>query len=154
MNMGNEILKDTCPQRFYDKSGIIKDTLPIIIAVVIVALFSGNLFSKAGINSLINLIIEVCFIFTFGIVFYFLFAKIKSKFSETYISVCENGICGVKDAGGFKNEPFCYEYWQINGVVSKGEKLLVDTVDGRFVILLENSENTARLINAMVKRGK
>ena len=74
----------------------------------------------------------------------------KKNLSETCISVCENGIYGIRAVAGFKKIPFCIEYYQIKRAVPKGDRLLVDTKESSFVIILENSENTADLINTML----
>ena len=39
-----------CPEKYYAKGSVVKDSIPTIIAIVIVAFFSGNLFNGSGMN--------------------------------------------------------------------------------------------------------
>lgn len=145
--MGSEIKRDMCPEKYYAKGSIIKDTIPTIIALVIVAFFSGNLFNGSGINIVITIIIEAVFVcLMFGFVF-FMFKGLKKRMSETYISMCKNGVCGVCP-NGFKNKTFELPYNEITKMVIKGERLFLYSNKGNVTLTLRDAAGTASLIKS------
>ena len=146
--MGNEIKRDMCPEKYYAKGSIIKDSIPTIIALVIVAFFSGNLFNGSGLNVAITILIEAVFVcLMYGFIF-FMFKGMKTRLAETYISVCENGVCGVCPLNGYKNKTFELSYNEITKMVVKGERLFLYSNKGNVALTLRDAAGTAAHIKS------
>lgn len=145
-DFGNELLRDQCPKKYYSKNSLYKDIIPVIVAAVVISFFSGNLFISSGLSWLISLLIEIGFIVLFSIVFYFLFAGIKKRLSETYISVREKGIYGIYAVNGYKNATFSIPYEDIRFISYQGEKAVIETNQGKLIFVLENVSETVELI--------
>ena len=144
--MGDEIKRDKCPEKYYANSNVFKDTFPTIIALLVVAFFSGNLLNGSGFNIVITLIIEFVFIgLMYGFIT-FMFKGIKTRLSETYISVCEKGVSGICQLNGYKNRTFELMYNEINKVDVKGERLFLYSKKGNVVLILRDTSETASLI--------
>ncbi len=147
MNLGNEIKRDSCPQKYCAKGSIIKDSIPTIIALVIVAFFSGTLFNDSGMDMALTIIIEVLFAgLMYGLVF-LMFANMKKRLAETYISLCEEGFCGICQAG-FKNRNFEQSYFDIKRVLVKGERLFIYPATGVIALTLNDAAGVAAIIKS------
>lgn len=144
--MGNELKRDMCPEKYYAKGSIIKDTLPTVIALIVVAFFSGSMFNGSGLNAVITILIEVVFVFAFYGFIFFMFKGMKQRLSETYISVCENGVCGVCTLNGYKNKTFELSYGEITKMTVKGERLFLYSGKGNVILTLKDATDTAALI--------
>ena len=70
--------------------------------------------------------------------------------AQTYISVCENGVCGVCTANGFKNKPFSMVYGEITQVKVKGERLLLYRGKERVELTLNDAAATGELIQQKI----
>ena len=146
--MGNEIKRDMCPEKYYAKGSVIKDSIPTIIALVIVAFFSGNLFNGSGLGIAITILIEAVFVcFMYGFIF-LMFKGMKKRLAETYISVSENGVCGVCPLNGYKNKTFELTYDEITKMVVKGERLFLYSKKGTVALTLRDAAGTAALIKS------
>lgn len=146
--MGNEIKRDMCPEKYYAKGSVIKDSIPTIIALVIVAFFSGNLFNGSGLNTAITILIEAVFVcLMYGFIF-IMFKGMKTRLAETYISVCENGVCGVCPLNGYKNKTFELSYNEITKMVVKGERLFLYSSKGNVALTLRDAAGTSDLIKS------
>ncbi len=146
--MGNEIKRDMCPEKYYAKGSIITDSIPTIIALVIVAFFSGNLFNGSGLNIAITILIEAVFVcLMYGFIF-IMFKGMKKRLAETYISVCENGVCGICPLNGYKNKTFELSYNEITKMVVKGERLFLYSQKGNVALTLRDAAGTAALIKS------
>lgn len=145
--MGNEIMRDKCPEKYCSKGSVIKNSIPTIIAVLLVAYFSGDLFKGSGMQTAVVIAIEVAVVVSIYGMFYLFMNGVKKRLAETYISVCENGICGVCPINGYKNREFSYTYAEVTKVTQKGERLFIDTASGRVVLTLTNATVVAELIN-------
>ena len=143
---GAEILKSSCPEKYLRKSSLISDCLSTFVAFLIVAYFSGNLFKAGGLNSVTIIIIEAVVILFFTVLTYFLFKGVKKRLSETYISICENGICGIRAVNGFKNAPFSVSYDGITKISHKSDRVYIDSNQGKIILTLNNAEEAVRLI--------
>ncbi len=147
MNLGNEIKRDSCPQKYCAKSSVIKDSIPTIIALVIVAFFSGSLFNGSGMDIAVTIIIEVLFVvLMYGFVF-LMFGNMKKRLAETYISLCEEGFCGVCQAG-FKNRNFEHSYSDIKRILVRGERLFIYPEVGVIALTLNDATGVAELIKS------
>ena len=147
MNLGNELKRDACPEKYYKPSGLIKDTIPTLISLIIVAFFSGSLFNGGGINTVVTVLIEIVFIGLVYTCIYFMFKGTRKRLSETYISVCENGICGVYPVTGMKNKAFSLRYDEIKKLTAKRELLTICTEKETIRLTLSDASATAALIN-------
>ena len=148
--MGNEIKRDQCPEKYCKKGNLIVDALPVLVASLLVAYFSGNLFKGSGMETAIVIIVEVVFIFGIYGLFYWLMGGMKKRLAETYISVCENGICGVCPINGYKNRSFSHTYAEITKVTVKGERMFIDTASGRIALTLNDAKGVGDIINAKI----
>lgn len=148
MNLGNELKKDYCPEKYYAKGSIIKESMPTIVALVIVAFFSGNMFGASGMNMAVTIIIEAIFVIGLYALMYVLFKGMKKRLAETYISVCENGVCGICPVNGYKNRNFESSYEDINKMEVKGERLFLYTKSGNVCLTLKDAKGTAELIKS------
>ncbi len=147
MNLGNEIKRDSCPEKYCAKGSIIKDSIPTVIALVIVAFFSGNLFSGSGLNIAITIIIEAVFVCGMYALVYLAFGGMKKRLAETYISLCENGLCGICQAGR-KNRSFEYSYSDIKRISVKGERLFIYPETGVIALTLKDAAGVATIIKS------
>lgn len=146
--MGNEIKRDMCPEKYYAKGSIITDSIPSFIALVIVAFFSGNLFNGSGLNIAITILIEAVFVcLMYGLIF-IMFKGMKKRLAETYISVCENGVCGICPLNGYKNKTFELSYNEITKMAVKGERLFLYSKNGNVALTLTDASGTAALIKS------
>ncbi len=145
-DFGIELFKDQCPEKYYCKSSLYKDIVPVIIAAVIVAFFSGNLLISSGLGWLVSLLIEVGFILLFSLMFYVLFGGIKKRLSQTYISIREKGICGIYAVNGYRNAPFQIPYEDITYVSYQGDRAVIETKQGKLTFVLEQVSKTVELI--------
>ena len=147
--MGNEIKKDMCPEKYYEKGSIVKDSIFPLIALLIVSVFSGNLLSEGGISVVVSIVIEVVIVcIIYGLIFLML-KGMKKRLKETYISVCEKGVCGVCPLNGYKNKNFELYYNEITKVVVKGERLFLYSKKGNVILTLKDTLNTAELIKSL-----
>ena len=152
--MGNEIKRDMCPEKYYAKGSVVKETFPTIIALIIFALFNGSLLNKSGINIILTIIIEIIVCCVIYVLIYFLFKGAKSRLAETYISVCENGVCGICGAKGYKNKNFDLLYSEIDKLVVKGERLFLYSKKGTVILTLKDAPGTSALIMSKNNKGK
>lgn len=119
--LGNKLKRDFCLPKYCSQRSVFAESVPPLIAVVIVAFFSGNLFNASGMDLAITLVIEIIFAaLLYGFAF-IMFRGMKRRLAETYISVCENGVCGICPQNGYKNREFSLRYSEITKVVVKGE---------------------------------
>lgn len=146
--MGNEIKRDMCPEKYCSTASVFKDSISTMIALVIVAVFSGSFFNESGLDIAVTIIIEVTVVALFYGLIFILFKGMKKRLAETYISVCENGICGVCPMNGFKNRTFQLSYDEINKMVVKGERLFLYSQKGNVALTLNDAPGTAELIKA------
>ena len=147
MYLSNEIKRDSCPQKHCVKGNTIKDSIPTIIALIIVAFFSGSLFNGSGMDMALTIIIEVLFVgLMYGFVF-LMFENMKKRLAETYISLCEEGFCGICQAG-FKNRKFEHSYSDIKRVLVKGERLFIYPANGVIALTLNDAAGVAAIIKS------
>ena len=146
--MGTELKRDTCPMKYCKKGSLLGDSLPVIGAMIIVALFSGNLFISAGINTIVSIIIEAVFIIAIYSIFYVMFGKVKDCLAETYISVCKNGVCGICHVNGFKNVAFELTYAEITKMIVSRDRLTLFSAKGRVPLTLNDAQGVAAIIRS------
>ena len=153
MQLGNELKRDFCPPKYCSQGSVFVESIPTLIAVVIVAFFSGNLFNASGMDLAITLVIEIIFAaLLYGFTF-IMFRGTKKRLAETYISVCENGVCGICPQNGFKNREFSLLYSEITKVVVKGERLFLYSRKGNVVLTLQSAGETSALIQTKISEG-
>lgn len=146
--MGNEIKRDSCPAKYCDKGSLIKDSLSTLAAALIVAYFSGNLFHASGLNIAVTILIEAAVVLVLYGMTFFLFKGVKKRLAETYISVCEGGICGICPQNGFKNKEFSLTYDQISKLTVRGDRLILHSQQGVVNLTLTDAAGTAALIRS------
>lgn len=143
-DLGNEIKKVRCPDKYCSTKFTAGDFLPILLASIVVAYFSGTLLSAGGINIILTVLIET--VFVVGMCFFtnILFKGVKKRLAETYISICENGICGIWAVNGYKNAEFKALYGEITKVTYRGDRVVITTNHGKIVLTLNDvTENVA-----------
>lgn len=144
--MGNELKRDVCPPKYCAKGSVIKDTIPSVLALVVVALYSGNLFRQSGMDIAVTLMVEILFVaLLYGFVF-LMMKGIKKRLAETYISVCEEGVQGICSANGFKNKSFALAYGEITKMTVKGERLFLYSAKGTVALTLTDVPGIAQAI--------
>lgn len=144
--MGNEIKRDMCPEKYYAQGSVFKESVPTIIALIIVAFFSGDMFNRGGIDIVVTIIIEAAVVLIlYGAIFMFLKGN-KTRLAQTYISVCEYGVCGVCPLNGYKNKNFWLLYNEISDVSIKRDRLFINSDKGKVILTLRDAEGTASLI--------
>ena len=146
--MGKELRRAFCPPKYCKQGSVFAESLPTLVALVIVAFFSGSLFQAGGVNFAITVVIEILFAGLMYGFFFLFFRGMKKRLGETYISVCENGVCGVCPVNGFKNREFSLLYSQIDTITAKGERLIINAKEGNVVLTLENAPGICSLIQA------
>ena len=146
MDLGQEILRDKCPEKYCSKNSFFSDILPILLASVVVAIMSGTMFNKAGINIFTTVVMDVLVIMFLCGLFLVLFSGVKKRLAQTYISVCEKGICGIRAINGYKNGMFEIVYADILKVTNKGERVIIETKIGKIIMTLSKAEETVNLI--------
>lgn len=153
MQLGNELKRDFCPPKYCSQGSVFSESIPTLIAVVIVAFFSGNLFNASGMDMAITIVIEIVFAaLLYGFTF-IMFRKMKKRLAETYISVCEKGVCGICPQNGYKNRAFSLCYSEITKVVVKGERLFLYSEKGNVVLTLQGAGETSALIQNKMSEG-
>ena len=60
--MGNEIKRDICPEKYYSISSVLKNCMPSVIAVMIVAFFSCSMIKENGSTFRKAIRIEIIFV--------------------------------------------------------------------------------------------
>ncbi len=149
MNLGNEIMRDSCPEKYSKAGSLFKETVPVIVALVLVSLWSGSLFQGGGVGGAITLIIEIVFVAGMYAFLFFVLKGSKKRLSETYISICENGVCGVCPFNGFKNRDYCVSYNSITKVVVKKDQLFIYSKGDRTAVFtLHKAREAAALIQS------
>ena len=151
--MGNELKRDFCPPKYCATKNVFAESIPTLIAVVIVAFFSGNMFSAGGMDMAVTIIIEIVFAAVLYGFSFLLFRGMKKRMAETYISVCENGVCGICPKNGYKNREFSLRYNEITKVNAKGERLVLNSRKGNVVLTLQSAGETAEMIKAKMSEG-
>lgn len=150
MQMGNELKRDFCPPKYCSQGNAFADSIPTLIAVVLVAFFSGSLFDASGMDFAMTLVIEIVFAAALYGFAFVMFRGMKKRLAETYISVCENGVCGICPQNGYKNREFFLLYSEISKVAVKGERLLLHSPKGNVALTLQNAGETSALIQTKV----
>ncbi|MBE6911542.1 MAG: hypothetical protein E7473_03360 [Ruminococcaceae bacterium] len=145
--LGAELMKVGCPKKYCAKPNLLSDILPILISSIIVAYFSGNLLNAGGFTFVTTLIIEGVFVAFCLSFFYFSFKGVRQRLSETYMSVRENGIYGIRAVNGYKNATFELEYSSITSCTSKTDRIFIKTKDEKIVMTLEKAAEVTALIN-------
>lgn len=146
--MGNEIKRDACPEKYYGKGSALKNCIPVAIAWLLVALSTGALLNQGGLEAAVVIIIEVVLFCAVMVLFYFLFKGQAKRLAESYISVCENGVCGVCPQNGFKNKNFELAYNEITKMAVKGQRLALYAPKGNVYLTLTDAAGTAALIKS------
>lgn len=146
--MGEELKRDCCPEKYCAKGSVIKDSIPTIVALVIVAFFSGDLFIGSGLSSVVTILIEIVFVLLMYSVIFVMFKGMKQRLAETFISVCENGVCGVAPLNGYKNKTFSLTYAELTKLVVKGERLFLYSKNETVALTLQDAAGTAALIKS------
>lgn len=144
--MGNEIKRDVCPEKYCAVGSVVKDSIPVLISIVLVAVFSGNLFNGAGLAMLPVVLVEAVVVLLMYGLYCLMLRGAKKRLAETYISVCENGVHGVYPLNGYKNAPFELSYSSVTGVTAKGERLILTSGRKKIVLTLKDAKGTAALI--------
>lgn len=153
MELGIELKRDACPPKYCSQGSAFADSIPTLIAVVIVAFFSGNLFNAGGMDFAITLVIEIVFAaLLYGFTF-IMFRGMKKRLAETYISICEHGVCGICPQNGYKNREFSLLYGEITKVAVKGERLFLYSRGGNVVLTLQSAGETSALIQNKINEG-
>lgn len=146
--MGNEIKRDQCPEKYYAKGSVLKDCIPSIIILVIISFFSGNMFRQSGLNIATTIAVEAVFVILFSAFLAFMFKRIKRRQAQTYISLCENGVCGVCPLNGFKNRDFSLLYGEITKMTVKGDRLSLYSKKGNVILNLTDPAGVATIIKS------
>lgn len=147
--MGNEIKRDMCPEKYWGKGSVAKNVLPILISLIIVDLFTGTLFvNGASVDLAVTIIMDAVVTLAFCGVFTFVFKKASKSLAETYISVCEYGVCGICPINGYKNREFELAYDEITKLTVKGERLFLYSSKGNVTLTLKDAAGTAELIKS------
>jgi len=148
MEFGNELARDTCPEKYCAQKNVFIESLPTLIAVVIVAFFSGNLFNSSGMSQVTVIVIELVFVFVMYALMYTMFRGMKKRLAETYISVCDYGVRGICPKNGFANREFALNYGEITKIQAKGDRLFLQTQKGNVVLTLHNAAEISALIQS------
>ena len=146
MNLGQELKKDMCPEKYYAKGVTPSDIIPVTIALLIVAFFSGSLLNGAKINMGIIIAFESAFVLGLGAFLFFMVKGQKKRMAEVYISVCQYGICGVCHFNGFKNRPFELPYNQISAIEVKGDRIIITAQKEKAILTLTDALGTEAAI--------
>ena len=147
-SMGNEIKRDQCPEKYYAKGNVLKDSIPVLIAIIVVAFLSGNMFRSSGLNMAVTIAIEAVVVLLFYGLFSLVFKGVKQRQAQTYISLCENGVCGICPLNGYKNRDFSLLYSEITKMTLKGDSLVLYSPKGNVVLNLTDPTGVAAIIRS------
>ena len=151
MQLGNELKRDACPAKYCSQGNLFVESLPVLAASLIVAFFSGNLFQASGLDLVVTLAIEAVFVILMYGLMFLLFRGTKKRLAETYISLCENGICGVCPKNGFANRNFSLYYSQIRKVTIRADRLVLQTSEGNIALTLQDAAGTGAFIQSKIR---
>ena len=146
-SFGAILKSDKCPEKYCSKSSIWKESLPVLIAVILVSVTSGRLLTSGGAKLAVTILIDVVICGGMYALFYFLFSGMKKRMAETYINVCEGGIFGVRAVNGYKNDSFAVSYFEISDATYRGDRAIINTARGKMVFMLSDARGTVELIH-------
>ena len=144
IDLGSELMHDSCPKHHYSTSTIVKGMLPSAIAFLVVAAIAAFLMAKVMKPIIILIILGGLFLLMLlGMTT--LFRGLCKRLSETHISVCEYGIEGVLCLGQ-TNSSFCVEYEDISRVQTGPERIVITVPYGTLNLIVHKPEELAELI--------
>jgi hypothetical protein len=146
--MGNELKRDTCPEKLYASGNLFVETLPALLALFFVGCFSGSLFLSAGVGMPLTILFEAIFVGGMYAFLYFTMKSSKKILSMTYLSICENGVSGVVGKNSFSTRSFQFPYEQIKQATVKGDRLMLKTTIENIFIPLKDATASADLIRS------
>ena len=149
--MGDEIKRDTCPAKYLKKVSLVKDVLPVAVALLVVVFFSGKLMYTGGINMVSIVLFEILFVCLMTGFVYYVLSGSKKRLAETSISVCENGVKGICPKNGYRNKSFELAYNEIARIKVKRKRLRLYSYKGNVVLALKDAVATAELIKSKNK---
>ena len=152
MQLGNELKKDTCPEKYCKQGSFVAESLPILVSSLIVAFFSGNLFQASGVSVAVTVAVEAVFVAVIYGMFFFFMKGMKKRLAETCICVCEGGVLGICALNGFKNRQFCLPYSQITRMEVKKDRLFLYGAKERVILTLKDAPGTAALIQSKLSQ--
>lgn len=144
IQLGNELLRDCCPKSHYSASTIVSGLLPSLIAYVLVAVFAGSLMTPAIPLPVVVAIMAALLALLGGFMFS-MFKKLAKRLSETYISVCEDGITGIVCLGQ-TNSTFCVRHEEISKVITGKDRIVITVPNGTLNLIVHEPEKLAELI--------
>lgn len=154
MNLGNELARDFCPEKYSSQGSIIKDTLPTAIVLVLISLWSGGLMGTSFSNIIVSIVFDVvvfCALYAF---IFFLMRGVKKRLAKTYISICEYGVKGVCPYNGYKNRDYSIYYKDISKINVKKDQLFIYSKGSRTAVFtLHNAAAAAELIKSKMNNN-
>ena len=144
VHLGSELLRDSCPKSHYSAASIISSILPGLIIYVLVAIFAGSLMTPSlPLPAVVA--IMVALLALLGGVMFSMFKKLAKRLSETYISVCEDGITGIVCLGQV-NSTFCVRHEEISAVITGKDRIVITVPNGTLNLIVHEPEKLADLI--------
>lgn len=147
MHMGNELKRDSCPPQLCSQKRLFLDTIPILISLLFVAVLSGSLFSAAGMDTVVIILIEVVLWGAVYAMMLMMFRKMYKRIAESYISVCAFGVCGICPMGA-RSKEFALPYSQIQKITAKGNRLVIKAPGLNAAFTLGDAPGTCALIQS------
>ena len=144
IDLGSELMKDSCPKKYYSNSVMVSGMLPSVLAFLVVAVLIGFFLHKVMKLTVLLIIMGVLFVLMF-VGMFSLFRGMCKRLSETKISVCENGIEGIVCLGQM-NSTFCVGYDEISKVQTGTDRIVITVSYGTLNLLVHEPETLADLI--------
>ena len=147
MQLGNELKRDFCPPKLCSQKRLFADSIPVLLALVFVGFFSGSMLSAAGMDTVVILLIEVVLWGAVYAMMLMMFRKMYQRIAESYISVCDFGVCGICPMG-VKSKQFALPYNQIQKITAKGNRLMIKAPGLNAAFTLGDAPGTCALIQS------
>ncbi len=150
-----EILKtDRCPEKNCEKGGIMKDCVIVDIVMAIISVVSGNMLIKGGVGFAATVAFELVFLVAVYTAVYYIMKGSRNRLAETFINICEKGICGIRAINGYKNGDFSVAFSDIKKVTNRGERVIIHTETQKIVMILTDAKETVSMIYTMIENNR
>ena len=150
MELGEELKVISYPKKYGKKTRFLVDMIPVVLACVMVCLFSWSTLEKGGVDiaDRIKLLSAGCAAMLMVTTAFFYASRRSLR--KTYLKVCRFGIAGVAQHG-IQTKEFDLPYSAIRKVQVRAEQVVITTAEDKLTLTLEDPEGTKDLICSFMR---